>query len=255
MGLIKPPWISKEWFHDCPFNYCDHFGDKEYLAAVCIICRDEVNHKGMFEGEQIPEKRQPFVTKESDDISFDLRLTEESESEDEFFEFMEDVQEELMPPEIERFLRVLRRYGDQVEKVLIVLDQYESSELVIKARDVLFHSRHYVYVKVNRAWSSYIREIALDMREELSDSKTSALFAYVALDRNSRALLALSKSYPYDAWQETFVEILDISLDIMETIKKIFFPEDKLKYVDVGCEDYYVCFAGKRKKAKKYHRD
>lgn len=41
MGVIKPPWISKDWFKQTPFNYCDHFGDRDALATVCKICKEE----------------------------------------------------------------------------------------------------------------------------------------------------------------------------------------------------------------------
>src|SRR3990167_1008574 len=42
MGVIKPPWVDRYWFARCPFNYCDHFGDKEVLATMCKICKDEL---------------------------------------------------------------------------------------------------------------------------------------------------------------------------------------------------------------------
>lgn len=42
MGVIRPPWVSKKWFDMTPFNYCDHSGDKDKLAAVCKICREEI---------------------------------------------------------------------------------------------------------------------------------------------------------------------------------------------------------------------
>lgn len=45
MGVIKPPWISQEWFRQCPFNYCDHFGDKKRLAEVCKICQEELEYQ------------------------------------------------------------------------------------------------------------------------------------------------------------------------------------------------------------------
>ena len=48
MGVIRPPWISKEWFTKCPFNYCDHFGNQEVLATICKICRDDVLRKKLY---------------------------------------------------------------------------------------------------------------------------------------------------------------------------------------------------------------
>src|SRR4051812_17660396 len=42
MGVIKPPWVDEEWFLKCPYNYCDHFGDKIELARICKICREEL---------------------------------------------------------------------------------------------------------------------------------------------------------------------------------------------------------------------
>lgn len=48
MGVVKPPWVSKDWFAQCPFNYCDHFGEKEILATVCKICKDELNRLKLY---------------------------------------------------------------------------------------------------------------------------------------------------------------------------------------------------------------
>jgi hypothetical protein len=42
MGIVQPPWISKKWFMECPFNYCDHFGDQEELALMCKVCKEEI---------------------------------------------------------------------------------------------------------------------------------------------------------------------------------------------------------------------
>jgi hypothetical protein len=42
MGIVQPPWVSKKWFEDATFNYCDHFGDKKELALMCKVCKDEI---------------------------------------------------------------------------------------------------------------------------------------------------------------------------------------------------------------------
>lgn len=46
MGVVIPPWISENWFQQCPFNYCDHFGDYEELMKVCRLCRMAVEEDG-----------------------------------------------------------------------------------------------------------------------------------------------------------------------------------------------------------------
>jgi len=48
MGIIRPPWISREWFAQGPFNYCDHFGNKLLLATVCKICDDELKRDMLY---------------------------------------------------------------------------------------------------------------------------------------------------------------------------------------------------------------
>lgn len=42
MGIVQPPWVTSRWFKSVPFNYCDHFGDKEELSLMCKICMDDI---------------------------------------------------------------------------------------------------------------------------------------------------------------------------------------------------------------------
>lgn len=236
MGVIKPPWISKRWFDQCPFNYCDHFGDEEFLASVCKICRDT-------RSEKVSEKEK------GDNLTLhtrprDFRLTEGVLPENE-----SDVPEDDDPftSAVSRLLRLLRRYGNTVQKILNVfwyLPDSEKTELIKKSQDVLSHSRHYTYVKMRRAYSSFLEEQLSEISNELKDSKTSALFAYVAIERNSRAFLALSREGVISPLNETYLDLADVSLELMELIKAIFFPGEKLIYVDVGCEEYDVIFSG-----------
>ena len=66
MGVIKPPWISQEWFRKCPFNYCDHFGDKKLLATVCKICKEDIERVEKYK----KEGRDPFDIKNAlDDVA------------------------------------------------------------------------------------------------------------------------------------------------------------------------------------------
>ena len=90
------------------------------------------------------------------------------------------------------------KYGDRVEKainVLQVLPIDTNLELVAKAVDIFSHSRHYIIAKIGRALHSRWEE-ERDPDDDLDDSKTSAFLAYIAIERNVRALLALSQHKP-----------------------------------------------------------
>lgn len=45
MGVVKLPWVDQDWFARASFNYCDHFGNKEILAKMCFVCREELERK------------------------------------------------------------------------------------------------------------------------------------------------------------------------------------------------------------------
>lgn len=84
--------------------------------------------------------------------------------------------------------------------------------------------------------------------EELADSKTSALFAYTTIERNSRALLALAKHKPLINLKVKHLRFAAVSLEVAQMIQDTFLPEDTLAYEEIGCEEYDVCFGAKIKK-------
>lgn len=74
--------------------------------------------------------------------------------------------------------------------------------------------------------------------EELADSKTSALFTYMAIERNSRALAALAKHKLLHHLKEKHLKLAAISLELIEIVREEFFPEEKLESKEFGCEEY-----------------
>ncbi|MBI2442661.1 MAG: hypothetical protein HYV40_01990 [Candidatus Levybacteria bacterium] len=246
MGLIKPPWISKEWFDKCPFNYCDHFGDEDFLASVCKICRDTRREK--FSEETSEEVRSIDLKKQAFKFQLDKGLLPENGS-----DTLEG--DDSFTVAVNKLLHLLTRYGNSIQKILNVfwyLPDSEKTELIRRAQEVLSHSRHYAHVKIRRAYSSSLEEQVSEISDELKDSKTSALFAYVAIERDSRAFLALAREGVISPLNETFLDLADISLELMELINRIFFPRDRPRYADLGCEEYDMCFAGRKQKASRH---
>jgi hypothetical protein len=119
-----------------------------------------------------------------------------------------------------------------------------NARLVMKAGDVLSHSRSYAQVKIARALSSRWRERKRD-EIEIADSKTSALFAYLAIDRNRRTLKRLSKYKPLARLRKSFLKMSKISADLLEVIKGEFFPKDEIAETvsdEFGCDSYNKLF-------------
>lgn len=249
MGVIHPPWISNKWFNECPFNYCDHFGDKYTLAAICKICRDELKREEKFrrlgkdpydtktifkEIGQDLAKAMLLLYKQAAELGIDLDSASEPEP------------ETPPPTDSHPLFRLVSRYGDRVESILKSLEEVPIDtdiKLVMKARDVFSHSRHYAPVKIYRARSSRWREAKDKFMREIADSKTSALFAYVAIERNSKALVALAAHLPLRFSQKNHLRLAKTSLELLEVIRQAFFPQENLVYKEIGCSSYDNCFA------------
>lgn len=245
MGVIRPPWVSKSWFDRCPFNYCDHFGNQELLTTVCKICKEELKRKDFHKKAGKDPYDWQYVFKDLGDDLAKVHKMLEKEANRLGIDLnnLDDV-EEAPKPETYPIFNLMRRYGDRVEKIIKSLQAVPIDtdlELTIKAVDVLSHSRHYVIAKTGRALSSRWEE-EKDPQDDLYDSKTSALFAYVAVERNSRALLALSKHKSLRTLREKLIKFAAISLDLAQFIKEEFFPKDKIIYKELGCEDYDKLF-------------
>lgn len=238
MGVVRPPWIDKEWFDKCPYNYCDHFGDEEFLATICKICRDTRN-------EKMPEIDNNWEPQQTEQSRFRLEKGTVSEHID-VLEGDDD-----FTAAVNKLLSFLARYSNNTQKIINVLwciPDSQKTELIKKALDVLSHSRHYASVKIRRGYASFLEEQESSISEEISDSKTSAFFAYIAVERNSRVFLALAREGVISPLEDNYFDLADISLNLMDFIQKVFFPREKIKYNDVGCEEYDQCFAGKQRK-------
>lgn len=224
MGLIRPPWISKSWFARFPFNYCDHFGDKRVLVKVCIICKEDLksSHKDVKQvlkevGKNLTRTIK-LIRKDAQSMGIDLsNLSEDDEPEPD--------------PNNNPVYRIVCEYGKQIDKFrkLFEFVPYDTDiDLVNRALDVFDHSRLYMVVKINRAIHN----------NDLDDSKTSAFLAYIAIERNSRALLALSRHRPFIDQKMEILLLAKKSLDIVDLIKDEFFPDEILDYEEFGYYDF-----------------
>lgn len=238
MGVIKPPWISEEWFLRCPFNYCDHFGDKKVLAKICKICREDVERLEEYERED----KDPYdvknvladVAESFAETIYLLRKSVEKMGID--LDNMEYEEKEKIDPRTFPIYKLAEKYGDRVEKEmknLGVVPIDVDVSLVANTIDVLAHSRSYVCAKIYRAISSSEVELR-DSMGDLHDSKTSAFFAYIAILRNCNAMLALATHKPLRDLREKHLKFAQLSIKIAESIRKSFFPKDQLIYEEVG---------------------
>lgn len=246
MGVIRPPWVSKEWFDKCPFNYCDHFGDQELLAAVCKICKEDLQRREFYKkaGKDPNDWKYVFKDLTDDLVKVHKMLDKEAKRLGIDLNNLDDI-EEAPEPETYTIFNLVKRYGNQVEKIIKHLQTVPIDadlSLIIKVVYALSHSRHYIIAKTGRALSSRWEE-EKDPEDDLNDSKTSALFVYVAIERNSRALLALSKHKSLRYLKEKLIKFADISLNMAQLIKEEFFPKDKLIYKELGSEECDKLFA------------
>lgn len=251
MGVIRPPWISKEWFSKCPFNYCDHFGEKEMLAHVCKICAEDIKRIEKYK----KQGRDPYdiknVVKDMAANFKKVRIMIEKDAKRfgiDLNDIPDDYEDEAPEPESYPIFNLVRRYSNRIQKIidqLQVIPIDTDLSLVEKVVDVLSHSRHFIIAKTARALNSRFEEQKDPFMEELADSKTAAFFAYVAIERNSRALRALAKHKPLSQQKEKHLKQALISLHMAEMIREDFFKDYDLTYKEFGCEEYDEYFGGK----------
>ncbi|MBI2420932.1 MAG: hypothetical protein HYV38_02505 [Candidatus Levybacteria bacterium] len=242
MGVIKPPWVSEKWFNRTPFNYCDHFGDKERLATKCRICKDEIDRLERYK----KEGKDPYDMKNVfEDLGKDLALamamvTKKAKEMGIDLDNLPDEEDEAPPHESYPIFNTVGKYGNKIEgasKELKIIPIDTDTKLVLKAVDAFSHSRHYVVAKIGRVLSSRWEE-AKDPDDDLDDSKTSAFLAYIAIDRNSRAFLALAEHKPLNSMKVKHLKLAKLSLELCELIKEEFFPDERLEYEEFGYNDF-----------------
>lgn len=245
MGVIRPPWVSKDWFSQCPFNYCDHFGDKEVLATVCKICKDEPQREKLYKKAGKDPHDLKYVFQDvADSLAQTMKMIQEKAKEMGVDLDNRDDVEEPPPPEKDPIFNLIKKYGDKIDraiKELYFLPVDTDKYLIEKALDVLSHSRHYIIAKTARALSSRWEE-QRDSEDDLFDSKTSAFLAYIAMERNSRAFLTLSKHRPLLELKQEHLKLASLSIKMVDLLKEEFFPQDKLNYSEFGCDSYNEVF-------------
>lgn len=160
-----------------------------------------------------------------------------------------DVEDEPDPREIQpkrySIYRVVEKYGNNIEKIFKDLEYVPKDanlHLLKKAMEVFSHSRYYVQVKVHRALSSRKQENNDEISQELADSKTSALLAYLAIERNSRTFFRLANHRPLIYIRKKLLRLAKISLELAELIENEFYQDDKFELNEFGCKSYYKVF-------------
>jgi len=238
MGVIRPPWVSEKWFNRTPFNYCDHFGDKEKLATKCKICKEEIKRLERYR----KEGKDPYDMKNVfEDIGKDLALvmamvTKKAKEMGIDLDNLPDEEDDQPPHESYPIFNTVGKYGDKIEKEIKELEIIPidaDTELVMKTVDAFSHSRHYIVVKIGRALSSSWEE-AKYPDDDLDDSKTSAFLAYIAIERNSRACLVLAEHKPLSPMKTKHLKLAKLSLNLCELIREEFFHGEKLEYEEFG---------------------
>lgn len=235
MGVIKPPW-KDSLFDQCPFNYCDHFGDKEKLSLICIICRD---------------------TKDEFCEDFQQYYDQLTEPTDDFTKVMEVVKADTSKIREQhvrygrfedlgwgnKLFEITLKYGAQARVMaekLKVVPATVDDDLVRKAVDSFLHSESYVSAKTRRAITSLQREMADQLGPY--DSKISALLACVALERNAKAAVKLDKQPQLYYLGSITLSFANLSLDLADVLHKTFFPKNDLTYIEFGCDSYNEAF-------------
>lgn len=245
MGVIRPPWVDKDWFTQCPFNYCDHFGDQFVLANVCRICKVEIKRDEFYrKSGKDPHDMKNVFQEIGDNFAYALYLLEKQAKEMGIdLDNLADV-EETPEPDQEVIFQIIQHYGQTIEQLMKQLFRHASPkniQLFNKAFDVLSHSRYYIIAKTHRAYSSRFEE-SKDPDDDLNDSKTSAFFAYIAIVRNRYALKKLSQQELTPSLQAFCKKIEKLSIDVAQNLQQEFFPKDQLSYSEFGCESYNKLF-------------
>ena len=119
MGIIRPPWISREWFVQCPFNYCDYFGNKLLLSTVCKICADELKRKRLYKKAGKDPNDLENVFKEVAENLAKVRKMLEADAKRLGIDLnnLPDDYDEGPEPENYPIYRLISKYGDKVEKI------------------------------------------------------------------------------------------------------------------------------------------
>lgn len=235
MGLVHPPWISDEWFKKCPFNYCDHFGNRERLSLVCKLCAESDFLLDVENFSYIQKIVDPEIAK---------RRYEKSEKIWAKVIKQKTIEDFLDEPLIREYSTyALSRYYTALIGFLIktfsVVPKGVDTDLMEKALDAFAHSKHFIPAKIYRAYTSQAYE--KDKTDGIFDHKTSALFAHMAAERNARAFLALANHDPLSSVRDRCLRLYKLSLTVCEVIEREF-SLGRLRYKEFGCEDYDQCF-------------
>lgn len=246
MGVFRLPWVSEEWLWQCPFNYCDHFGDKEVLAKICTICKEDLAREAEYQklDDELAKQEAVFDNLE-DALEHASALLGREVKEDPKTGEIVSKQPQIREPEEEYPLyQVAHQYGREIHTVIMKLinsNQFGENKMLSAAIDVLMHSENYVAVKISRAVFSRAEEVKMAI-DELDDSKTSAFFAYAALERNAKALDALANQQPPLSTLTEYDHLAELSHKLATMIRDDFFAETDMNFEEYGCESYNNLF-------------
>lgn len=218
-------------------------GKKENLATICKICEEEINKIERYRKEGKDPYTWENVFKDvASDLVESMRLIYEGARKWGIdLDSLPD-EKEPEPPRSDTYpiYRLITKYSDRVREItkeLEVVPMETDMNLLEKAVDILAHSEHYIIAKIGRALNSRWRWRNDPIMDDVHDDKTSAFLAFVAIERNSRALLALSKHKPLSHLRTKCLKLAKLSLKLCEVTKEEFFPKDKLNYEEFGAEE------------------
>lgn len=242
MGVIKPPWVSEKWFNKTPFNYCDHFGDKEKLAAICKICSEEIERIEKYRKEgKDPYDMKNVFSDMAKDLALVMTMVRKKAKEMGIdLDNLPGEEDDGLPHESYPIFNTVGKYGDKIEKEikgLEIIPIDADIQLVMRSVDAFSHSRHYIIAKIGRALSSRWEE-AKDPDDDLDDSKTSAFLAYIAIERNSKAFLALAQHKPLKSMKIKHLKLAKLSISMCELVREEFFPDEEFEYEEIGYKEF-----------------
>lgn len=215
---------------------------------MCKICKDNIERKERLRREGKDPNSWDEVFKE---VGKNLALTMTMIQRDakrlgvDLSKVEDEPDSREIQPRRYRIYRIIEKYGSWVEKAIKDLEfvsRDTNINLLKRAIDVFSHSRFYAQVKIHRALASCKEEKDDEISQELADSKTSALLAYLAVDRNSRTFFRLANHKPLAHLRKKFLRLTKVSNEVAELIQSEFYPEDKFEIKEFGCDSYNRIF-------------
>lgn len=223
------------------------------LQKICRVCNDEVKRLARYKKLGLDPYDIGSVIKEITESFVKMNKSLEKETKKRGIDLsnLPEVVDDDPEPDTYPMFRVVEKYGNHIAKIVLILakvaEKHPKVMFLKMAVDVLAHSRGYIISKTGRALSSRREEMMDKNLQTNSDAKISTFFAYVAIKRNTLALVAFSyflKTMGISdlEFRQDILKEADISYDVSELLRQEFFPKEQLTYNEIGCEEYEAVF-------------